>query len=159
VLYFDKKDLSQYFDPNGIRYYEGRGEVGLCLHLPLVNYVAGASPGEDYMLMIAVANDLIEYLLYKRATKGPEAWDYDAEKAAEVYTVCGDNPSIAGIIVYDRNFPGGAKLQVFLDKTFGSNEIAIRWKNQMVGDEHMMDDYTAYLRETLRNGANSEAGT
>jgi hypothetical protein len=155
VLYYDKKNLSQFIDPDGVRYYEGRGEVGLCLHLPLKDYVAGASPGEDYMLMIAVANDLIEFLLYKRAAKGPEAWDYDPEKAAELYTVCGDNPSIAGIIVLDRNYSGGAKLQLFLDKTFGSNEIAVRWKNQMVGDEHLMDDYATYMRDMLRNEAAS----
>jgi hypothetical protein len=152
MLYFDKKDLSQYFDPDGVRYYEGRGEIGLCLHLPLKGYVAGASPGEDYMLMMAVANDLIEFLRYKRAAKGPEAWDYDAEKAAEVYTVCGDNPSIAGIIIFDRDYAGGAKLQVFLDKTFGSNEVAIRWKNQMVGDERLMEEYAAYMVNMLRNG-------
>ena len=152
MLYFDKKDLSQYIDPDGVRYYEGRGEVGLCLHLPLKNYIAGGSPGEDYLLMMTVANDLIEFLLYKRLGRGPEAWDYDPEKAAEVYTVCGDNPSIAGIVIFDRDYSGGAKLQVFLDKTFGSNEIAIRWKNQMVGDERLMDDCQRYIKEMLTAG-------
>ncbi len=151
MLYFDKRDLALVIDGERIRYGLGRGETGECLHLPLKNYVAGSAPGEDYALMLAVANNLIEFLLYKRARRGPEAWDYDAEKAAEIYTVCGDNLSTSGVVIFDRNYTGGAKLQTFLDKTFGSNEIAILWKNNMVGDETLLDDYAAYLREAIAN--------
>lgn len=152
MLYFDKKDLSRYIDADRVRYGEGRGEFGVCLHLPLKNYVAGADQGEDYTLMIAVVNNMIEFLLYKRLTKGSETWDYDPEAAAETYAVCGDNPSTAGLILFDRNYSGGLKLQVFLDKTFGANEVSIRWKNQLVGDEHLLDDYRDYLREALKSG-------
>lgn len=149
MLYFDKKDLTRYFNHQGIYFGEGRGEVGICLHLPLKGYIAGGAPQEDFSLMLAVANDFIEYLLYKRARKGPELWDYDAEKASELYTVCGDNPSIAGIIIFDRNYNAGPKLQIFLDKTFGSNEVAIRWKNQLVGDETLLGDYERHMVDSM----------
>jgi hypothetical protein len=153
VLYYDKRDLSKVINSKGVYFGEGRGEVGICLHLPLEGHVAGGAPQEDFMLMLSVANDLIEFLLYKRLRKGPEAWDYDAEKASEVYTVCGDNPSIGGIVIFDRNYNAGPKLQVFLDKTFGSNEVAVRWKNQLVGDETLIGDYQQYMIEMLSGGA------
>ena len=151
MLYFEKRDLAQVFDGELIRYGLGRGETGECLHLPLKGYVAGSAPGEDYSLMMAVANNLIEFLLYKRARRGPEAWDYDGERAMESYTVCGDNLSTSGIIIFDRNYSGGAKLQTFLDKTFGSNEIAILWKNGMAGDETLLEDYAEYMRNAIAN--------
>jgi len=117
-----------------------------------MNPVAGGAPNEDHALMIDVANNLIEYLMYKRPVKGPEAWDYDGEDAGEMYTVCGDNPTTSGIIVFDRNYEGGAKLQVTLDKTFGANEVSIRWKNAMVGDEFLLKDYLEYLKHALATG-------
>jgi hypothetical protein len=152
VLYYAKRDLSKFLDAERVHYGEGRGEFGTCLHLPLKGYMAGSAPGEDHAIMLEVANNLIDYLLYKRPVKGPEAWDYDAEKASEVYTVCGDNPSSSGIIVADRHYAGGAKLQVFLDKTFGLNEVSIRWKNQLVGDEFLLHDYLDYLKVALVSG-------
>jgi hypothetical protein len=151
-LYLSKRDLSQVIDVERIYFGEGRGETGICLHLPLMNHVAGSAPTEDHALMIEITNNLIEYLLYKRPVKGPELWDYDPEKAAEVYEVCGDNPSSSGIIVADRNYGAGAKLQVYLDKTFGSNEVAVRWKNQLVGDEFLLNDYMGYLKQALLSG-------
>ena len=69
----------------------------------------------------------------------------------ESYTVCGDNLSTSGIIIFDRNYSGGAKLQTFLDKTFGSNEIAILWKNGMAGDETLLEDYAEYMRNAIAN--------
>jgi hypothetical protein len=152
VLYFTKRDLSLFLDEDRLYFGEGRGETGICLHLPLKNHTAGGAPTEDHMLMIEITNNLIEFLLYKRAVKGPELWDYDAEKAGELYRVCGDNPSSSGIVVADRNYNGGAKLQVYLDKTFGSNEVSIRWKNQMVGDEFLLSDYLAYLKQAICSG-------
>jgi len=149
VLYIQTLDLRGYIDPNRIFIGEGRGECGLALHLPIKNYVAGADPTTDYSLMISIANDLIEFLMYKRPVRGPQVWDYNPEKAVEVYNVCGDNVSTSGIIIEDKNYPTGAKLQVFLDKTFGVNEVAIRWKAQMVGDERLLSDYEAYLKESL----------
>jgi hypothetical protein len=151
-LYFSKKDLSQYLDSDRLFYGEGRGETGICLHLPLKNHVAGGAPTEDHALMIEIANNLIEYLLYTRPVKGPEAWDYDAEKAGELYAVCGDNPSSSGIVIADRHYNGGAKLQVYLDKSFGANEVSIRWRNQLVGDEFLLSDYLEYLRQALVTG-------
>jgi len=106
--------------------------------------------------MIEVANNLIEYLLYKRPVKGPEIWDYDGERAGEIYAVCGDNVSTSGITVLDKSYNGGAKLQIYLDKTFGSNEIAILWKNQMVGDESLLKDYLEYLKLALTTGELAE---
>ena len=153
MLYYNKRDLSQFLDADRLFFGEGRGEAtGACLHLPLKNHVAGGAPTEDHMLMVEVCNNLIEYLLYKRPVKGPEAWDYDGEQASELYTVCGDNPTTSGITVLDRNYSGGPKLQVYLDKTFGSNEIAVRWKNQMVGDEFLLKDYLEYLKQALVSG-------
>ncbi|MGQ9678651.1 MAG: hypothetical protein ACUVUD_05155 [bacterium] len=149
MLYIQTLDLKVYIDPNRIFIGEGRGECGLGLHLPLKNYVAGSDPTTDYALMISIANDLIEYLLYKRGQRGPQAWDYNAEKVVEVYNVCGDNVSTSGIIIEDKNYPTGAKLQVFLDKTFGVNEVTIRWKGQMVGDERLLSDYENHLKEML----------
>lgn len=153
MLYYPRKDLCAFFDPERIYYGEGRGETGVCLHLPIKGYVAGTAPMEDFMLMITVANTLIEFLLYKRAVRGPEAWDYDAEKAGEPYTVCGDNLNTSGVQIFDRSYPGGPKLFVFLDKTFGSNEIAIGWKNQRIGDEKLLADFEQYLKEGLACGA------
>ncbi len=147
MLFFEKRDLSQILRAEGIFFGEGRGEIGICLHLPLKNYVAGSAPGEDYSIMLAVANELIEFLLYKRQPRGPEQWDYDPEKAAEIFEVCGDNPSTSGVIISDRNYASGPKLQVFLDKTFGANEIAIRWKNQLVGDELLLSDFEQYIKQ------------
>lgn len=115
-------------------------------------YVAGTAPGEDYTVMMSVANHLLDFLLYRRLNRGPEAWDYDAEKASEVYAVCGDNLSTSGIIIIDKHYSGGAKLQIFLDKTFGANEIALLWKSQLVGDERLLNDYAEYLVHYLRNG-------
>jgi len=122
----------------------------------LKNHVAGGAPNEDHALMIEVANNLIEYLLYKRPVKGPEIWDYDGERAGEIYAVCGDNVSTSGITVLDKSYNGGAKLQIYLDKTFGSNEIAILWKNQMVGDESLLKDYLEYLKLALTTGELAE---
>jgi hypothetical protein len=158
MLFYEKRDLSRTFDANRIFYGEGRGEVGVCLHLPLKGHIAGSAPGEDYMLMLALSNELIEFLMYKRQPKGPELWDYDAEKASELFEVCGDNPSSAGVIIADRNFNSGPKLQVFLDKTFGANEIAVLWKNQLVGDEFLLGDFEQYLKE-LCAGGNAAGGT
>jgi hypothetical protein len=90
--------------------------------------------------------------LYKRLVRGPEAWDYDAEKAGELYAVCGDNPSSSGIVVADRSYNAGPKLQLYLDKTFGSNEVSIRWRNQLVGDEYLLKDYLEYLKQAIVSG-------
>lgn len=152
MLHFGHRELKGLFDPERIYYGEGRGEFGVCLHLPLSGYIAGSAPAEDYQLMIAVANDMIEFLRYKRLIKGPEMWDYDPEKATEAFTVCGDNPSTSGIILRDSAYSSGPKLQLFLDKTFGANEVSVRWKNNLVGDERLLDDYEEYMRETLRDG-------
>ena len=152
MLYQYKRDLSRVLDGDRIYYGEGRGETGVCLHIPLTNHVAGGAQGEDHALVIEVCNNMIEYLLYKRPVKGPEVWDYDADKAGEMYTVCGDNPTTSGIVIFDRNYEGGSKLQVVLDKTFGANEISIRWKNNMVGDEFLLKDYLEYLKKALATG-------
>jgi hypothetical protein len=69
-----------------------------------------------------------------------------------MYTVCGDNPTTSGVVVFDRNYEGGSKLQVVLDKTFGANEVSIRWKNNMVGDEFLLKDYLEYLKKALTTG-------
>lgn len=151
MIYLQNLRLAEYIDTSRVFFGEGRGECGIALHIPLKDYVAGADPMTDYALMVSIANNLIEFLLYKRANKGPEQWDYDPERAAEVYNVCGDNVSTSGIIIEDRNYPTGAKLQIFLDKTFGANEVAIRWKGQMVGDDNLLSDYEEYLKLALRN--------
>ena len=153
MLYQYIRDLSRVLDGGRIFYGEGRGETGVCLHIPLTNHVAGGAQGEDHALMIQLCNNLIEFLLYKRPVKGPELWDYDGDKAGEVYTVCGDNPTTSGVVIFDRNYEGGSKLQVVLDKTFGANEISVRWKNNMVGDEHLLKDYLEYLKQALLTGA------
>lgn len=150
MIYIETLNLAEYIDGSRIFFGEGRGECGIALHLPIKNYVAGSVPAIDYQLMITVVNNLLEFLLYKRINRGPEQWDYNPEKAAEIYTVCGDNVSTSGIIIEDRNYPSGAKLQVFLDKTFGVNEAAIRWKGQMVGDERLLLDYEEYLKNFLQ---------
>jgi len=152
VLYQYKRDLSKVLDGDRIFYGEGRGETGVCLHIPLTNHVAGGAQGEDHALVIQLCNNMIEYLLYKRPVKGPEVWDYDGDKAGEMYTVCGDNPTTSGVVVFDRNYEGGSKLQVVLDKTFGANEISVRWKNNMVGDEFLLKDYLEYLKKALVTG-------
>jgi len=156
VLYAFKRDLSKVLDGDRIFYGEGRGETGVCLHIPLTNHVAGGAQTEDHALMIELCNNLIEFLLYKRPVKGPEAWDYDGEKAGEMYTVCGDNPTTSGIVIIDKNYEGGSKLQVVLDKTFGANEISVRWKNNMVGDEFLLKDYLEYLKRALATGELAE---
>ena len=149
MLHYGRRELRGIIDPDKIFYGEGRGEFGVCLHLPLSGYLAGSAPAEDFQLMISVANDMIEFLRYKRLIRGPEQWDYEAEKAAEAYTVCGDNPSTSGIIIFDTAYASGPKLQLFLDKTFGSNEVSVRWKNNLVGDEKLLDDYEEYMRQML----------
>jgi hypothetical protein len=151
-LYQYIRDLSKVLDVDRIFYGEGRGETGVCLHIPLTNHVAGGAQGEDHALMIQLCNNLIEFLLYKRPVKGPELWDYDGDKAGEVYTVCGDNPTTSGVVIFDRNYEGGSKLQVVLDKTFGANEMSIRWKSNMVGDEYLLKDYIEYLKKALITG-------
>ncbi|MFO7639130.1 MAG: hypothetical protein R6X14_07545 [bacterium] len=153
MLYFGHRDLGNFINPDRVYYGEGRGEFGTCLHLPLKNHMAGAAPMEDYMVMLGVANNLIEFLLYTRVVKGPELWDYDAEKAAEHFEVCGDNPNSSGVIIIDKNYNAGPKIQIFLDKTFGSNEVSIRWKNQMVGDDKLLDEYEQYLKAALVDGS------
>lgn len=152
MLYYPKRDLGHVIDDARIFYGEGRGESGVCLHLPLKNHMAGAAPTEDYMLMLTLANTIIEYLLYKRAIKGPEAWDYDPERACEQYTVCGDNLSSSGIVVFDTTYTGGPKIFIYLDKTFGSNEIAVGWKNGRPGDEKLLSDFEQYMKEGLPAG-------
>ncbi|MBN2465593.1 hypothetical protein JXD38_08240 [candidate division WOR-3 bacterium] len=152
MLYQYRRDLSKVLDGDRIFYGEGRGETGVCLHLPLTNHVAGGAQGEDHALVIQLCNNMIEYLMYKRPVKGPENWDYDGDKAGEMYAVCGDNPTTSGVVVYDKNYEGGSKLQVVLDKTFGANEISVRWKNNMVGDEFLLKDYMEYLKQALTTG-------
>jgi len=152
VLYHYKRDLGRVLDGDRIFYGEGRSETGVCLHIPLRNHVAGGAPNEDHALMIEMANNLIEYLMHKRPVKGPENWDYDGDKAGEMYSVCGDNPTTSGIVIVDRNYDGGPKLQVSLDKTFGANEMTVRWKNEMVADEFLLKDYMEYLKQALAVG-------
>ena len=152
MLYYPKRNLCEVLDPDRIFFGEGRGEIGICLHVPFKDYLAGSQPGEDYMIMITMANVIIEFLRYKRAVKGPEAWDYDTESAGEQFTVCGDNPAGSGVIIKDSSYASGPKLQLYLDKTFGSNEISFLWKSQMVGDEHLIDDVSEYLKRALENG-------
>lgn len=156
MLYQYKRDLSKVIDGDRVFYGEGRGETGVCLHIPLRNHIAGSATNEDHALMIELTNNLINYLRYKRPVKGPEAWDYDGEKAGELYAVCGDNPTTSGIVIVDRNYEGGMKLQVVLDKTFGANEISVRWKNGMVGDEFLLKDYLGYLKQALATGELAE---
>ena len=159
MLYFGRKDLGNILNPDGIYYGEGRGEVGICLHLPFQShYHAGSASGEDYLAMLGIANNMIEYLLYKRVPKGPEQWDYDADKTSELYEVCGDNPNTSGIILFDSNYSMGPKIQIFLDKTFGANEAAIRWKNQMVADEKLLGQYEEYMKQALRDGSLLDTG-
>ncbi len=151
MLHYPERDLSQVIDAARVFYGEGRGEFGTCLHMPLKGHMAGAAPSEDYMLMISVANHLVKYLKYERIVRGSEDWDYDPEKAAEQYAVCGDNPSSSGVIIIDKSYNAGPKVQIFLDKTFGSNEVSIRWKNQHVGDERLISDYENHVKTTLNN--------
>jgi hypothetical protein len=151
-LYQYVRDLSRVIDGDRIFYGEGRGETGVCLHIPLTNHVAGGAQGEDHALVIQLCNNMIEYLLYKRPVKGAEVWDYDSDKAGEMYTVCGDNPTTSGVVIFDKNYEGGSKLQVVLDKTFGANEISVRWRNGMVGDERLLKDYLEYLKQALATG-------
>lgn len=158
MLYFGRKDLASFIHGERVFYGEGRGECGVCLHLPLKNHLAGSAPMEDYMVMLGVANCLLDFLLYKRVVKGPELWDYDPEKANEHFEVCGDNPNSSGITIYDKHYNAGPKLQVFLDKTFGSNEVSIRWKNQMVGDDKLLDEFEEYLKTELAEGGLTGAG-
>lgn len=153
MLYYGKKDIGTVIDGSKIFYGEGRGEFGVCLHLPLKGHMAGSAPAEDHMLMLGVANNMIEFLLYKREIKGPELWDYDAEKGAELYHATGDNPNSSGVILFDKHYNSGPKIQIFLDKTFGSNEVSIRWKNQMVADERLIGDYETYLKSALADGS------
>lgn len=153
MLYYGRKDLANFLNGERVFYGEGRGEFGTCLHLPLINHTAGSAPMEDYLVMLGVANNLIDFLQYKRVVKGPELWDYDTEKACEHYEVCGDNPNTGGIVVLDKNYNAGPKIQIFLDKTFGSNEISIRWKNHMVGDDKLLDEYEQYLKAALEDGS------
>lgn len=152
MLYQYIRDLSRVLDGDRMFYGEGRGETGVCLHIPLTNHVAGGAQGEDHALVIQLCNNMIEYLMYKRPVKGPEVWDYDGDKAGEMYSVCGDNPTTSGVVVFDKNYEGGSKLQVVLDKTFGANEISIRWKSGMVGDEFLLKDYLEYLKKALVTG-------
>lgn len=152
MLHYPRKNLCEFVDPDRIFFGEGRGEIGICLHLPFRNYMAGSQPGEDHMMMLTLANVMLEFLRYKRVNKGPEAWDYEAEAASEVFTVCGDNPAGSGIILKDSAYASGPKIQIFLDKTFGANEISVRWKNQMVGDEHLLADFEEYMKQALRDG-------
>jgi hypothetical protein len=152
LLYYPERDLSQIVDAARVFYGEGRGEFGTCLHVPLKGHMAGSAPSEDHMVMISFANHLLNFLKYQRAVKGPEDWDYDPEKAAELYTVCGDNPNSSGVTIMDRNYNSGPKVQIFLDKTFGSNEVSIRWKNHLVGDERLLDDYESHIKTTMSNG-------
>lgn len=156
MLHYPPRDLTKLFDADRVFYGQGRGECGVCLHVPFKDYVAGSAQSEEHMIMLTLANDLIEFLRYKRAAKGPQLWDYDPEKAAEVYTVCGDNPSSSGIIVQDMNYAGGPRLQIFMDKTFGANEVSVLWKNQMVGDEQLLSDYEQHLKATLGDGQHPE---
>jgi len=155
VLHYPPRDLTKVFDASRIFYGQGRGEFGICLHMPLKGHLAGAAPAEDHLLMVAVANHMIDFLRYRREVRGPEAWDYDPEKASELYEVCGDNPNGSGVILHDTNYASGPKIQIFLDKTFGANEISVRWKNQMVGDEHLIDEYMGYVKREWANGGNS----
>jgi hypothetical protein len=152
VLYHSRRELVRFLDGDRLYYGEGRGETGLCLHIPLKNHVAGGAQTEDHALMIEIANNLIEYLLYKRPVKGPEAWDYDADRAGEMHVVCGDNPTTSGIVLIDRNYSGGPKLHISLDKTFGANEVSIRWKGQHIGDEFLLKDYLEYLKQAIASG-------
>jgi len=153
---FDKKDLCDLIDAEKIYYGRGRSETGECLHLPLKRgeantQMAGAALGEDCALMLTVANNLVEYLMQKREIKTPETWDYDPEKC-EIYVVCGDNPTTSGIVIKDKFSDLGSKIQIMLDKTFGSNEIAIKWRNDLVGDEALLGDYQKYLENALKSG-------
>ena len=156
MLHYPERDLAQVFDGSRVFYGEGRGEFGVCLHMPLKGHMAGSAPSEDHMLMISVANYMLDFLRYKRVVKGSEDWDYDPEKASEVYSVCGDNPNSSGVILVDKTYNSGPKLQIFLDKTFGSNEVSIRWKSQLVGDEALLGEFENYLKEALHNGHSPE---
>lgn len=152
MLYYQKKNLCELIDADRVFLGEGRGETGIGLHLPFKTHIAGGASHEDQAIMITVANTLIEYLLYKRIVRGPEKWDYDAEKAGENYQVCGDNPSSSGITIFDQNYPSGPKFQVYLDKSFGANEISVRWRNQLVGDEFLLPNFMSYIKEALIGG-------
>jgi hypothetical protein len=161
MIYRGKKleEILDIIDKDRIFYGEGRTETGICLHVPLKQekYIVGSAIGEDYEAVIGMTNSLIEFLKYKRYAKGPEDWDYDNDKATEVYEVCGDNPNQSGIIIFDKNYKGSPKIQIFLDKTFGSNEFAIKWKNDLVGDETALDDIMNYIKNPEKyNLKNSE---
>lgn len=155
MLYCGKKleEIAKILDVDRIFYGEGRGETGICLHFPLKNYTVGTDPTEDYELMIGIANNLIDFLKNERM----ENWDYDSDKAGERYLVCGENPSESGIFVFNKDYETGPKIQIFLDKTFGLNEIAIGWKGQLIGDETLLQNYMDYLKnEILRIYSNKK---
>ncbi len=156
------KSLDEVLNSGSFFYGEGRSETGICLHLPFNNkHTAGGIPAEDHAFMIELANNLIDYLMNKRPVRGPENWDYDGDKAGESYRVCGDNPVTSGIVIFDTNYKDGPKLQVSIDKTFGANEIAVRWKDHVVpyGQENVLQDYMEYLRQAVQSRELSSSQT
>ena len=139
-------DLAGIIASEKIFYGESRLEGGEQLHIPFQDSYK-INRGQDYDVVLGIAHALITYM--HKASLGN--WDYNAEKASEVSTVCGDNPGSSGIIVANvEKIVGGERIHLFLSKTFGTHGVLVGWLNDMAFNESLLKkDFPKWLKEQI----------
>jgi hypothetical protein len=142
IIYNKKslEELAEFFDLENISYGAGRIESGVCL---FISFKKGYAVGgrKDYDILMSLADIFVNYTA--------KQWYYDEEASSETSIVCGDNPNSSGVTLVNSDNIRGSKLQIFLNKTFGVNGLAISWKGGMELDEMLLPKFARWFTEKL----------
>lgn len=126
------EDFVEMIDVDKITYGRLSRSLGEIIYIPFKNYIAGTNLALEKEFIILIANYFIKFKSY--------GWDYDPERTDE-YFVCGDNPEISGLTVFQPDYRGGQKIRISREVVSGLNGISVGWANQLVGDEMLLPQF------------------
>ena len=139
-------DISQYVKVDEIWYGIDRTEGEEGLKLPVRTEMVLQKRMVEAQLILNLAEDLMNYS--RRAQRGIRQIK-DVENL-EVDMICAENPSNAGVRIIEA---GAAVkdpyyIKIYLNKTFGINQINITWG--MCSDEKLLVHYMTDLKGRLK---------
>ncbi|MEO0108499.1 MAG: hypothetical protein ABIK62_04925 [candidate division WOR-3 bacterium] len=136
-------DISRYIKVDEMWYGIDRTEGGVGLKIPVRSELVMSKKNVEAQLIVSIAEDLIRYC--RRARRGDrKIKDRDD---LEIESVCAENPANAGVRVVDAGTATRDPyyIKVFLNKTFGINNINITWS--MCNDETLLISYMKDLKD------------
>lgn len=146
-------DIGQYIKADEMWYGIDRTEGGLGLKIPVRSELVLQKRMVEAQLVLNIADDLVKFC--RRCQRGERAILNPEDLELDMITA--ENPMNAGVRVADA----GAALRdpyyirVFLNKTFGINNINITWS--MCSDETLLLHYMDDLKRRFGNGQAPES--